>query len=144
YETLLSRRGSESLTERRRIAREIGLIHEVVRTTQCERLILSSLNGRSAPLFDKFPSRRPHNIKRLWFSKALLRMMINPCGEHTPQYLGLFQLLTFAFRNETGLLGARLKSKGERLHSLVDRQKSICGDSHFRLSRPTLSHQGST
>jgi hypothetical protein len=82
------------------IAREIGLIHEVVRTTQRERLILSSLNGRSAPLFDKFPSRRPHNIEKLWFSKALLRMMINPCGEHTPQYLGLFQLLTFAFRNQ--------------------------------------------
>jgi hypothetical protein len=78
---------------------EIGLIHEVARTTQCERLILTGLRGQSASLFDKFPSRRPHNIKKLWFSKALLRMMINPRGEHAPQYLGLFQVLTFAFCN---------------------------------------------
>jgi hypothetical protein len=62
---------------------EIGLIHEVARTTQCERLILTGLRGQSASLFDKFPSRRPHNIKKLWFSKALLRMIINPCAEHT-------------------------------------------------------------
>src|ERR1700741_48788 len=67
--------------------------------TQCERLILTGLRGRSAPLFDRFPSRRPHNVEKLWFSKALLRMMINPRSEHTPQYLCLFYLSTFAFCN---------------------------------------------
>jgi hypothetical protein len=60
---------------------------------------LTGLRGQSASLFDKFPSRRPHNIKKLCFSKALLRMMINPRGEHASQYLGLFQVLTFAFCN---------------------------------------------
>jgi len=124
---------------------EIGLIHEVARTTQCERLILTGLRGQSASLFDKFPSRRPHNIKKLWFSKALLRMMINPRGEHAPQYLGLFQVLTFAFRNQPTKLDFQelgWNPRAKRLRSVVDRQRSICGDSHFRLSRPQPYFRG--
>jgi hypothetical protein len=99
-----SQTGSKALVINRRdqfgyptIAHEIGFIREVVQPTLCERLILTGFRGQSAPLFDKFPSRRPHNIEKFWFSKLLLRMIINPCGEHTPQYFCLFYLLTFAF-----------------------------------------------